>query len=117
MGRFPPGTSAEEMSAALEDARRQSRFKAAEERIKRIVDGAPPLIPPSASAWPCCCIPAWGAVMAETAERRPTGEGGGAQDGGEHVKTRITGHRIADCRWFGSPYPRTSRVIREVAAS
>ena len=43
MGRFPPGTSAEEMSAALEDARRQSRFKAAEERIKRIVDGAPPL--------------------------------------------------------------------------
>ncbi|HEY1002856.1 MAG TPA: hypothetical protein VGD83_24760 [Streptosporangiaceae bacterium] len=45
MGRFPPGTSAEEMSAALEDARRQSRFKAAEERIKRIVDGAPPLTP------------------------------------------------------------------------
>ena len=43
MGRFPPGTSAEEMSAALEDARRQARFKAAEERIKRIVDGAPPL--------------------------------------------------------------------------
>jgi hypothetical protein len=33
------------MSVALEDARRQSRFKAAEERIKRIVDGAPPLTP------------------------------------------------------------------------
>ena len=31
------------MSAALEDARRLSRFKAAEERIKRIVDGMPPL--------------------------------------------------------------------------
>jgi hypothetical protein len=45
MGRFPPGTPAEEMSAALEDARRQSRFKAAQERIKRIVDGAPPLTP------------------------------------------------------------------------
>jgi hypothetical protein len=45
MGRFPPGTPAKEMSAALEDARRQSRFKAAEERIKRIVDGAPPLTP------------------------------------------------------------------------
>ena len=43
MGRFPPGTPAEEMSAALEDARRRSRFKAAEERIKRIVDAAPPL--------------------------------------------------------------------------
>jgi hypothetical protein len=45
MGRFPPGTPPEEMSAALEDARRQSRFKAAQERIKRIVDGAPPLTP------------------------------------------------------------------------
>jgi hypothetical protein len=45
MGRFPPGTPAEEMSVALEDARRQSRFKAAEERIKRIVVGAPPLTP------------------------------------------------------------------------
>jgi hypothetical protein len=43
MGRFPPGTPAEEMSVALEDARRESRFKAAEERIRRIVDGSPPL--------------------------------------------------------------------------
>ena len=43
MGRFPPGTPTEKMSAALEDARRQSRYKAAEERIKRIVDGAPKL--------------------------------------------------------------------------
>lgn len=43
MARFPAGTPAEEMSAALEDARRQSRFKAAEERIRRIVDGAPAL--------------------------------------------------------------------------
>jgi hypothetical protein len=31
------------MSAALEDARRLSRFKAAEERIRKIVDGAPKL--------------------------------------------------------------------------
>jgi hypothetical protein len=31
------------MSAALEDARRLSRFKAAKERIRKIVDGAPPL--------------------------------------------------------------------------
>ena len=43
MGRFPPGTPPEEMSAALEDARRLSRFKAAEQRIKRIVDGMPAL--------------------------------------------------------------------------
>jgi hypothetical protein len=43
MGRFPPGTPTKEMSAALEDARRQSRFKAAEERIRRIVAGAPKL--------------------------------------------------------------------------
>jgi hypothetical protein len=43
MGRFPPGTPPEEMSAALEDARRASRFKAAEERIRKIVDGAPKL--------------------------------------------------------------------------
>jgi hypothetical protein len=43
MGRFPPGTPVKEMSAALEDARRESRFKAAQERIKRIVDAAPPL--------------------------------------------------------------------------
>lgn len=43
MARFPAGTPAEEMSAALEDARRLSRFKAAEERIKRIVDGMPQL--------------------------------------------------------------------------
>lgn len=45
MGRFPPGTPLEEMSVALEDARRQSRFKAAEQRIRKIVDAAPPLTP------------------------------------------------------------------------
>jgi hypothetical protein len=33
------------MSAALEDARRQSRFKAGQERIRKIVDAAPPLTP------------------------------------------------------------------------
>lgn len=43
MGRFPPGTPVEEMSAALEDARRQSRFKAAQARVKAIVEGSPEL--------------------------------------------------------------------------
>jgi len=43
MGRFPPGTPTEEMSAALEDARRESRFKAAQSRVKRIVEGSPEL--------------------------------------------------------------------------
>ncbi len=43
MARFPAGTPVEEMSVALEEARRNSRFKFAEERIRKIVDGAPPL--------------------------------------------------------------------------
>ena len=43
MARFKPGVSVEEMRAGTEDARRIARFKAAEDRIRRIVDGAPPL--------------------------------------------------------------------------
>jgi hypothetical protein len=35
--------TAEERSAALENARRESRFKFAQDRIRKIVDGAPPL--------------------------------------------------------------------------
>ena len=33
----------EQITAATEDARRAARFKFAEDRIKRIVDGMPPL--------------------------------------------------------------------------
>jgi hypothetical protein len=35
----------EDYRAVTEDARRISRFKAAEERIRKIVDAAPPLTP------------------------------------------------------------------------
>lgn len=37
------GASTEEIRDATEDARRQSRYRFAEQRIRKIVDGAPPL--------------------------------------------------------------------------
>jgi hypothetical protein len=45
MARFPAGTPVEEMSAALEEARRNSRFRFAKQRIRAIAEGAPQLTP------------------------------------------------------------------------
>jgi hypothetical protein len=42
LARSKPASAAE-WAAQTENARRQSRYRAAEERIRRIVDGAPPL--------------------------------------------------------------------------
>ena len=40
---MPPSKTVEELRASTENARRQARFVAAEERIRRIVAGAPEL--------------------------------------------------------------------------
>jgi hypothetical protein len=37
--------TADDFRERTEDARRQARFKAAEERVRRIADGMPPLTP------------------------------------------------------------------------
>lgn len=45
MSRTSETSTREERAAATEGARRASRYRFAEERIRKIVDGAPPLTP------------------------------------------------------------------------